>query len=136
MYAFILDVCKLPVIVVASSREITHYFTINNVTNSTKLVNSDAFDIAFDSTTGRLYFYNLSDTFYSMNLDGSYVRTVVELKNVKRFTIDGKNKRIYYVHGLTDKIRFVNMTSLQDNEFVSSPELTGTKDLDMDVKNG
>ena len=128
--------CKIPVIVYATSTEINYNVTANNVTTFSKLVNSDAVDMAYDSSAGRLYYYNSSNTLFSVKLDGSDVRTVLESDKIKRFTFDSRQKLIYYIHGPTDRIHSVNITSMQDNAVDALSPVTDANDLDMDTENG
>ena len=130
-----LDTCQIPVILYATSNEIKSYATINNVTSSAILAHTDVTDMAYDSSSGRLYYYNSSDggTFYSVKLDGSDSRAVIKAERVLRFTFDSERKVIYYIRGQTDQIHSVNITSMQDIPISELSAATDAKDLDMDT---
>ena len=105
------------------------------MTSSAILAHTDVTDMAYDSSSGRLYYYNSSDggTFYSVKLDGSDSRAVIKAERVLRFTFDSERKVIYYIRGQTDQIHSVNITSMQDNPIPELSAATDAKDLDMDA---
>ena len=131
----VLDVCNIPVIVAYGGSEINYEVTINNVTSSGRIGSEGAEDMDYDPVSRRLFYYN-SDNFYSMQQDGSDLKHLGEVKQVVRFTVDGRNNIIYYVHESTDTVYMFNMTSAENAEVSDLEDVAGVRDVDMDNKNG
>ena len=131
----ILDVCNIPVFVYYGGSEIDYKVTISNVTTSGSLVGGEATDVDYDPVSRRL-FYHVSENFYSVELDGSDVRQIKEVNQVVRFTVDGRNNVIYFIFESTDTVYTLNMTNSQTNQVDDLVDVTGVKDIDMDIVNG
>ena len=131
------DVCQLPILFYTTSSQITYYSTIGNTTTTAKFVDSTNSLLAYDKHSRRLYFYNLTKdgTIFNANLDSSDIQTVISLTDFGRFTV-GKYQNIYYIHGLSDNVQFVNVTSKVDTVVSGLSSATGLKDIHMDTRNG
>ena len=109
--------------------------TINNVTTSRGLGNGGAKDINYDPVSRRLFYYD-SGNFYSIELDGSDLRHIAGgVNQVERFTVDGRNNIIFYIHESTDTVYMLNMTDLEDTQVVELADVTAAKDIDIDHVN-
>ena len=131
------DVCQVPILFYTTSSQITYYSTTGNTTTTGKFVDSTESLLAYDKHSRRLYFYNSTNggTIFNANLDSSDIQTVISLSEVRRFTV-GKYQNIYYIHGLSDNVQFVNVTSKVDTVVSSLSSATGLKDIYMDTRNG
>ena len=125
-----MTICNIPVVVYYGPSEINYQVTINNITTtSASLVSGGAEDMDYDRFSRRLFYY-VSGNFYSIEQDGSDLREIAAVENVERFTIDGRNKVIYYINRLTRTISKLNMT----NSAVTGVGIRA-KDIDMDSVN-
>jgi hypothetical protein len=128
-------VCNIPLIVYYGPTAINYQVTINNVTTSASLGNGGAKDINYDPFSRRLFYYD-SDNFYSIELDGSDLRHIAEeINQVERFTVDGRNNIIFYIHKSTDTVYMLNMTDLENTQVVELADVTAAKDIDIDHVN-
>lgn len=127
----LIDVCDIPVLINYGISGINYQATIDNITSSGSLFGIEVIDINYDPFSRRLFFYDELDNFYSMEQDGSDLRRI-ELNQVERFTVDGSNNIIYYIHKSTDTIYMLNMTNLENTEVVDLANVGGAKDIDMD----
>ena len=131
----VLDVCNIPVIFFYGESEINYEVTIDNVTTSARIGSVGADDMDYDPVSRRLFYHKL-DNFYSMEQDGSDLKHLGEVKHVARFTVDGRNNIIYYIHESTDTVYIFNMTNSENLKVGSLVFLTSAKDVDMDNENG
>lgn len=132
--------CKFPVLFYASSSEIS-YISSLNYSNSVKFLDSSEgdkeVDLAYDRSSGRLLYYNSTDSgsVFTIKIDGSYNKLVVTKGQIKRFTFDSQQQVIYYVHKLTSKIQFLNISNFDDHSIDALSFLQTVRDIDMDEKN-
>ena len=126
--------CNIPVVFYYGFSGISYQVTINNVTTSERLVGNEVKDMNYDASSRRLFLYDDLKNFYSIEQDGSDLRHI-EMENVDRFTVDGKNNIIYYIHKSTDTIFMLNMTDMENAEFADLADVAGAKDIDMDKIN-
>ena len=127
--------CNIPLIVYYGPTAINYQVTINNVTISASLGNGGAKDINYDPFSRRLFYYD-SGNFYSIELDGSDLRHIAgEGNQVERFTVDGRNNVIFYIHKSTDSVYMLNMTNLENTQVVELADVSAAKDIDIDHVN-
>ena len=135
IYFMFLDVCNIPVIIYYGPAAINYQVTINNVITSASLGNGGAKDINYDPFSRRLFYYD-SGNFYSIELDGSDLRHIAGgVNQVERFTVDGRNNIIFYIHESTDTVYMLNMTDLENTQVVELADVTAAKDIDIDHVN-
>jgi hypothetical protein len=127
-------VCNITLIVYYGPTAINYHVTINNVTTSPSLGSGGAKDINYDPFSRRLFYYD-SGNFYSIELDGSDLRLIAPVQQVERFTVDGRNNIIFYIHESTDTVYMLNMTDLEDTQVVELADVTAAKDIDIDHVN-
>ena len=123
--------CNIPVVFYYGFYGTNYQVTINNVTTSERFVGNDVKDMNYDPSSRRLFLYHDSKNFYSIEQDGSDLRRI-EIENVDRFTVDGNNNIIYYIHKSTDTIYMLNMTNMENAEIADLADVAGAKDIDMD----
>lgn len=126
-----LDTCNIPLVVYFGLFGIRYQVTLQNVTTSKSLVGNEGKDIKYDPFSRRLFFYDDLENLYSIEQDGSDLRRI-EIGKVNRFTVDGSNNIIYYIHKSTDTIYMLNMTNMKNSEVVDLADVAGAKDIDMD----
>ena len=126
--------CNIPVVFYYGFSGISYQVTINNVTTSERLVGNEVKDMNYDASSRRLFLYDDLKNFYSIEQDGSDLRRI-EIENIDRFTVDGNNNIIYYIHKSTDTIYMLNMTDMENAEFADLADVAGAKDIDMDKIN-
>ena len=128
-----LDRCQIPYLFLSTSSEVLSFNAEEFTGSPAKFDNSVDAQLAFDAVNKQLYLY--SGGFTSYNLDGSNSSTIAR-DNVDFFTVDGRNKVIYYHHRLQERIRMYNITSGGDSLVADLSDVASVKDLDMDVTNG
>ena len=126
--------CNIPVLITYGSSGINYQATVENMRTSGRLSGGEIIDINYDPFSRRLFFYDVQENFYSFEQDGSDLRRI-DLNQVERFTVDGSNNIIYYIHKSTDTIYMFNMTSLENVEVIDLVDIIGAKDIDMDSLN-
>ena len=131
MLLFFLDVCNIPLVVYFGSFGIRYQVTIQNIKTSKNLVRNETKDIKYDPFSRRLFYDDFYENLYSIEQDGSDLRSIKEGK-VDRFTVDGSNSIIYYIHKSTDTIYMLNTTNMENTPVVDLADVAGAKDIDMD----
>ena len=125
-----LAACDIPVVVYYGTNGINYEVTIDNVTTSGNFVSDSVAEMSYDPFSRRLFYYDASGTFYSMEVDGSDIRRVGSLGNVVRFTVDGSNNITYYTNGLTNTVHSLMMSNFETADL----DING-QDIDMDSTN-
>ena len=123
--------CNIPLVVYFGLFGIRYQVTIQNVTTSKNLVHNETKDIKYDPFSRRLFYDDFYENLYSIELDRSDLRCIKEGK-ADRFTVDGSNSIIYYIHKSTDTIYMLNMTNMENTPVVDLADVAGAKDIDMD----
>ncbi|XP_028406423.1 fibropellin-1-like, partial [Dendronephthya gigantea] len=77
------DVCDIPARIAYGDNEINYEVTLDNVTTLRRISTVGAQDLDYDPVSRRLFYYN-SDNFYSIELDGSDLKDLGEVRQVTR----------------------------------------------------
>ena len=126
--------CDIPVLINYGFSGINYRATIDNITTSGSLYGKEVIDLNYDPVSRRLFFFDELEDFFSIEQDGSDLKSI-ELNRVERLTVDGSNNIIYYIHKSTDTIYMLNMTNSENTEVAELADVGGAKDIDMDSIN-
>lgn len=125
-----LAVCDIPVVVYYGPNGINYTVTIDNVITSGNVVADNVAEMSYDTFSRRLFYYDNSGTFYSMEVDGADIRQIASVSNVDRFTVDGRNNVTYYRNEFTNTVHSLNLTNLATTDLGIT-----ARDIDMDSIN-
>lgn len=104
--------------------------------SSTKIVDSSNSLLVKDRENRKILLYNSSETIYRISFDGSEVEALAtNLRFIRKFTYDGRNNVIYYLHSANETIYMIDLDSLQESELQGLVNVSGIRDVDFDVSN-
>ena len=89
-----------------------------------------------DRENHKILLYNSSETIYRISFDGSEAEVLAtNLRFIRKFTYDGRNNVIYYLHNASETIHMIDLESLQESELQGLANVSGIRDVDFDASN-
>ena len=131
-----LDSCQSPFLYYASDFEIFFYNVAGDNVLLTKIVDSFNSLLVNDRENHKILLYNSSETIYRISFDGSEAEVLAtNLRFIRKFTYDGRNNVIYYLHNASETIHMIDLESLQESELQGLANVSGIRDVDFDASN-